>query len=58
MSNGDRVEVAASYLSRTRSLLFHVKQVEPAGAGLIGAGTRFVLEDRRGDVKAQASKPR
>ena len=42
MSNGDRVEVAASYLSRPEPFFFTIKQVEPAGAGLIGAGTRFV----------------
>lgn len=42
MSSGDRVEVGGSYLSRPDPFLFTVKQVEPAGAGLIGAGTRFV----------------
>ena len=42
MSSGDRVEVAASYLSRPEPFLFTVKEVEPGGAGLIGAGTRFV----------------
>ena len=42
VSNGDRVEMAGSYLSRAEPFVFDVRQVEPAGAGLIGAGTRFV----------------
>jgi SpoVK/Ycf46/Vps4 family AAA+-type ATPase len=52
MSNGDRVEVAASYLSRPEPFLFTVKEVEPAGAGLIGAGTRFVAQ-QDGSRKAE-----
>ena len=52
MSNGDRVEVTGSYLARPEAFAFSVKAVDPAGAGLIGAGTRFVsrtgrLEDGR-----------
>jgi transitional endoplasmic reticulum ATPase len=42
MSNGDRVEVAGSYFSRPEAFAFSVKTVGPAGAGLVGAGTRFV----------------
>ena len=45
MSTGDRVEVAASYLSRPEPFLFGVHRVDPSGAGLIGAGTRFVSKD-------------
>ncbi len=55
MSNGDRVEVAASYLSRPDPFSFIVKQVDPGGAGLIGAGTRFVS---RADGGIRQPEPR
>jgi SpoVK/Ycf46/Vps4 family AAA+-type ATPase len=53
MSNGDRVEVAGSYLSRPEPFAFAVKQVDPAGAGLIGAGTRFVSRNEDGSRKSE-----
>ena len=60
MSNGDRVEVAGSYLSRPEPFAFAVKQVDPAGAGLIGAGTRFVSrsEESTSSLNPQASSPK
>ena len=60
VSNGDRVEMAGSYLSRAEPFLFEITRVEPAGAGLIGAGTRFVARvgaesgrtgGKRGDIE-------
>jgi transitional endoplasmic reticulum ATPase len=48
MSNGDRVDIAGSYLSRPEPFSFTIKQVDPAGAGLIGAGTRFVSRTQQG----------
>ena len=59
MSNGDRVEVAGSYLSRPEPFAFAVKQVDPAGAGLIGAGTRFVsrTEESASSLTPQATSP-
>ncbi|HUP17396.1 MAG TPA: AAA family ATPase [Acidimicrobiia bacterium] len=60
MSNGDRVEVAGSYLSRPEPFAFAVNQVDPAGAGLIGAGTRFVSrsEESTSSLKPEASSPK
>jgi transitional endoplasmic reticulum ATPase len=52
MSNGDRVEVAGSYLSRPEPFAFSIKAVGPAGAGLIGAGTRFVSRSEDGSRQA------
>ncbi len=54
VSNGDRVEMAGSYLSRADPFAFDIREVEPAGAGLIGAGTRFVAraEPRGGQAAA------
>ncbi|MEX0667303.1 MAG: AAA family ATPase, partial [Acidimicrobiia bacterium] len=53
MSKGDRVEVAGSYLSRPDPFAFTVSRVEPAGAGLIGAGTRFVSRTEEGTSGAE-----
>ena len=53
MSNGDRVEVAGSYLSRPEPFSFSIKAVGPAGAGLIGAGTRFVSRSEDGSRQAE-----
>jgi transitional endoplasmic reticulum ATPase len=53
MSNGDRVEVAGSYLSRPEPFTFSVKAVDPAGGGLIGAGTRFVSRTEDGKRKSE-----
>ena len=53
LSNGDRVEVAGSYLSRPETFAFTVKAVDPAGAGLIGAGTRFVSRSEDGGRTAE-----
>ena len=43
--------MAGSYLSRAEPFVFDIRQVEPAGAGLIGAGTRFVARDGAGSVQ-------
>ncbi len=53
LSNGDRVEVAGSYLSRPEAFAFTVKAVDPAGAGLIGAGTRFVSRSEDGSRQTE-----
>ncbi|MGH8923530.1 MAG: AAA family ATPase [Acidimicrobiia bacterium] len=42
ISNGDKMTIPASYLEGGEPLVLHVAQVEPGGAGLVGAGTRFV----------------
>ena len=42
ISTGDTVEVAGSYLGQPEPLRFVVSAVEPGGAGLVGAGTRFL----------------
>ncbi len=55
MSTGDRVEVAGSYLSRPEPLVFIVKQIAPTGAGLIGAGTRFVSKTEDGARKTEVA---
>jgi transitional endoplasmic reticulum ATPase len=51
ISAGDVVEVAGSYLGRTEPLRLVVTTVQPGGAGLVGAGTRFV-------AGLEAGKPR
>jgi transitional endoplasmic reticulum ATPase len=56
MSNGDRVEVAGSYLSRPEPFAFSVKAVDPAGAGLVGAGTRFVSRTEDGSRKTEVGR--
>ena len=56
MSNGDRVEVAGSYLSRPEPFAFFVKAVDPAGAGLVGAGTRFVSRTEDGSRKTEVGR--
>ena len=56
LSNGDRVEVPGSYLSRPDAFAFTVKAVDPAGAGLIGAGTRFVSRSEDGSPKADGGR--
>src|SRR5687767_5253772 len=55
VSNGDRVEMAGSYLSRAEAFVFDIRQVEPAGAGLIGAGTRFVARTGAGEGRTAGS---
>ncbi|MGQ0848388.1 MAG: AAA family ATPase [Actinomycetota bacterium] len=42
LTSGDRVEVDGSYLGRSEPLPLSIRSVEPGGAGLVGAGTRFI----------------
>jgi transitional endoplasmic reticulum ATPase len=58
MSTGDWVEVAGSYLSRPEPFAFSIKAVGPGGAGLIGAGTRFVSRSEDGGRQAAVGSPK
>ena len=58
MSDGDRVELAGSYLGRPEPFAFTIKEVEPTGAGLIGAGTRFVSRAEISERNPPAGSPR
>lgn len=62
ISSGDRVGIDGSYLESGADLVLRIEKVEPDGAGLVGAGTRFVSRTETskppdGSRKTQASKP-
>ncbi|MGH8927301.1 MAG: AAA family ATPase, partial [Acidimicrobiia bacterium] len=57
VSSGDRIELPGSYLGRDEPLTLTAKEVTPDGAGLVGAGTRFVTQDRSPPVPLQAGEP-
>ena len=41
ISKGDRITIDGSYVGHEEQMEFRVARVEPASAGLVGAGTRF-----------------
>lgn len=54
LSKGDRVEVDGAYFDRDEPVTLAVDRVEPGGAGLVGAATRFVTV---GSVEAAEPLP-
>ena len=47
VSQGDSIDLPGAHLGQADPVRFKVVSVEPGGAGLIGAGTRFVTEDQQ-----------
>jgi transitional endoplasmic reticulum ATPase len=60
VSSGDQLAIDGSYLESRVHLALRVKTVEPGGAGLVGAGTRFVSAEQTedGGRKAEAEPGR
>jgi transitional endoplasmic reticulum ATPase len=56
ISSGDRVGIDGSYLEGGADLVLRIEKVEPGGAGLVGAGTRFVSKTDDGSRKTEAGR--
>jgi transitional endoplasmic reticulum ATPase len=62
ISSGDQVGIDGSYLDSGTDLILRVRTVEPGGAGLVGAGTRFLASraenfEKTPDVSSTGRKP-